>query len=53
MFVELLCYDMKSDYNRFVMYNVCQPCCNMKSDYNRFVCTNVCRITMLQYEIWL
>ena len=20
MFVELLCYDMKSDYNRFVMY---------------------------------
>ena len=35
MFVELPCYDMKSDYNRFVMF-VELPY-DMKSDYNRFV----------------
>ena len=32
MFVELPCYNMKSDYNRFVMYQCLCTCYNMKSD---------------------
>ena len=60
MFVELPCYNMKSDYN---IWNVCRicynmvcnvpmfvelPCYNMKSDYNRFVMYQCFWITLLQ-----